>query len=808
MRNKLIIIAVKLLYCFLFIVPLVYVSVNFTGCSGSEEDEVLTQRHKDSVNVYSHLQKSFSLYKKALAENEAGNDAKAGEEFEKSLVKLNEIEYELINKGENYFWKKDYDELATSILQDYFTTQAEISSSSLVFEFAKRVQLDYEKNEKISYDREPLPDGSDVPLIRNSVVDSYIDFFSNTDRGRSFIDKSLYRSGKYFPIMRKILKFNNAPEELIYLSVQESGLNPTITSRAGAVGLWQFMPATGISYGLGQDGYRDDRRDFEKATDAAAQLLKDLYKTYDDWYLAFAAYNAGPGRVNKAISRSGSRDFWTLRGYLPGETKNYVPSILALSFVLRNPEEYGFKDVEYGEQLSYDRVEVKTEMSLQKVAELCESDIETIRELNTELTNDVVPFYDVPYLLRIPHNSFDKFTANFNQSSDIDKSSGFEPRFAGNESGTYQSLAGVEYKVKNYDPEDTRLIASKNGKHKIDHKFDKKESLLALGALYDVRPTDIRIWNNLNYGKYPANNQSLSIFVSEDKFKLLNHNIKDLNLTVTEAADIERNSNNINKDYIPSVENVTKEASPTEEVSNTPEQSVNTEISATEIGQTSVQTETAPSESTTSESLNQETANIETETASENTETYESNSTEAEVKNTSEKNTSGIHGKTASVYTVQPGDNLTLIAEKYNVSTSELMEWNSLTSDKILSGQKLKIYGDDVKYVFHTVESGENLTMIAGNYGVSVSDLKDLNELESDVIFTGQKLKVKPAGKEEKKTVKTSGVKKNHTVVKGETLAYIAGKYGVTVSELRKWNNLKSDKLLVGQILKLYGDKK
>ncbi|MEO8447686.1 MAG: lytic transglycosylase domain-containing protein, partial [bacterium] len=279
MQNKFIFNTVK---CFLYgciIILAISFSNIFNGCSGSEEEEIVDQRSKDSIQVYTNLQKSFGYYKKALEYNESGNDQKASESFEAALKSIDEVSYDIIAGAGNFLWRKDYEELTKAIVQDFLITQKEISESSLVFNYAKRVPVTYEKIEIVKGDREPLPDGSDIPLIRNSAVDEYIDFFSKTERGRTFIDKCLYRSGKFFPLMRKILKFNNAPEELIYLSVQESGLNPTIISRAGAVGLWQFMPATGSAYGLGQDEYRDDRRDFEKSTDAAARHLKDLYKT-------------------------------------------------------------------------------------------------------------------------------------------------------------------------------------------------------------------------------------------------------------------------------------------------------------------------------------------------------------------------------------------------------------------------------------------------------------------------------------------------------------------------------------------------
>ncbi len=808
MQNKLIINTVKCLTYIITFLILAFYSFTFNGCSGSDEDEVISQREKDSVEVYGKIQKAFGEYKQALNYNETSEDAKANAEFELSLKTLNEINYGLITKSDNYFWKKDYDELATSIVQDYFITQSEISESSLIFEFSKRTSVKYERVEEYTADREPLPDGSDVPLERNAAVDGYIEFFSNTERGKSFIDKSLYRSGKYFPIMRKILKYNNAPEELIYLSVQESGLNPTIVSRAGAVGMWQFMPATGNSYGLGSDSYRDDRRDFEKATDAAAHLLKDLYKTFDDWYLAFAAYNAGPGRVNKAIRNSGSRDFWTLRGSLPGETKNYVPSILALSFVLRNPEEYGFKDVEYGAQLTFDRVEIKSALTLQKVADLCETDIETIRDLNPELTGETLPEYDVPYEMRIPHKSFDKFLANFNSANDIDKSSGFTPSFAGNETAVAgNQLAGVQYKVSDYAPENARLIASTSGLKKVNHEYKKRESLDAVASYYDVRPTDIRIWNSMNYGINPKINQKLSIYLSDSKYnKLFGSNGIKGNLNAAEVIEGSKNkeTENQNTSIVTTTaplktEPVKEEASDNNQApvlipSNDNNSSEQDNSAETVSGDTQDNiSDNSVSETETSYSSSNETAN-------------ENNSNGTEINSPEVK--SAKKNSFSKTYTVADGDNLSKIAAENNVTVSELKEWNNLESDKIMSGQKLKINAPNVKTSVHTVSEGENLTMIANEYGISLSEIKELNDLKDDVIYPGQKLRVTESKTTGKTSAKETAVKKTFKVKKGDTLASIAVSNNVSVKEIKEWNNLKTDKVMIGQILKLYSDKK
>ncbi|MEO6694593.1 MAG: LysM peptidoglycan-binding domain-containing protein [Ignavibacteria bacterium] len=791
MRIKLIFNAGKCLFYFGSLILIFFISQTFNGCGGSEEEQIVDQREIDSIEVYSKMQKAFTLYKKALIYNQSADDKNANITFESSLKTLDEISYETITKSQNYFWKIDYDELAKSITEDYFVTQSELSQNSLIFEFAKRVPVHYDKVEQISGDREPMPGGNDIPLVKNSAVEGYIEFFSNTDRGRSFIDKCLYRSGKYFPLMRKILKFNNAPEELVYLSVQESGLSPTIVSKAGAVGLWQFMPATGQAYGLDQDGYRDDRRDFEKATDAAAKHLKDLYKTYDDWYLAFSAYNAGPGRVNKAISRSGSRDFWELRGYLPGETKNYVPSIIALSFVLRSPEEYGFKDVEFGAPVSFDRVDVKTQLTLQKIAELCETDIETIRELNSEITHDEVPQYDMAYQIRIPQNSFDKFAANFNKADDIDKSANFSPEFAGNEIAEYGgSISGVHYKVKNYEPDDKRKITITEGRMVVKYEFQKKDLLSVVAVQYSVRPTDIRIWNNINYGLYPEKKQELSIYLSEEKYRSLygGNDVKDSeqNIQITgettkpeikvenEITKIEaQNPETIKEENI--AETLSFESNITTESNSTTETNTSTEVNS------SLQKEIFTDEET------EEPA-------------------EEMVNETVSTTASRKINFTSTVYVVSEGDNLSAIARKSGVSVNDLLEWNQLESDKIIVGQKLKIHPQDTKISLHAVTAGENLTMIANEYNLSLDALKELNDLNDDVIFPGQKLKVINAKTSKAKNTNTSGVKKTYKVKKGETIASIAEANNVSVKDIKKFNSLTNDKIIVGQILKLYED--
>lgn len=230
-------------------------------------------------------------------------------------------------------------------------------------------------------------------------VELYVDRFQSDLRG--FYGRALERSGRYVPFMEQILKREGIPPELVYLPLIESGFQTGAVSPAGAVGPWQFMRHTGRRYGLRIDGYVDERRDPVKSTEAAARYLRDLYDMFNDWHLSLAAYNTGEGNILRILERRGATDYWEMRrrGDIVPETREYVPRFLAALQIARSPETYGFPRPE-SEPLSFDWVRVNRPLSLDKVAQLCGSSKDTIRELNPALTRGVIPHNG--YTVRLP----------------------------------------------------------------------------------------------------------------------------------------------------------------------------------------------------------------------------------------------------------------------------------------------------------------------------------------------------------------------------------------------------------------------
>ena len=247
--------------------------------------------------------------------------------------------------------------------------------------------------------------GSDLdalPLEVNKNVLQWIDYFQG--RGRPHMERYLQRSTRYMPIMKKILKDNGLPEDLIYIALIESGFSSTAHSSASAVGYWQFIKGTGKRYNLTIDSYMDERRDFVRSTQAAAGYFKGLYDIFGAWYLAIASYNVGENRVKRLVTTNRTKDFWKLarENRLPDETSNYVPKFLAARLIAKDPEKYGFTDIEYMPPLAFAEVKFNSSIDIRKLASAMSLDYDDLRDLNPSYKRGVAYQKNGQLTLRVP----------------------------------------------------------------------------------------------------------------------------------------------------------------------------------------------------------------------------------------------------------------------------------------------------------------------------------------------------------------------------------------------------------------------
>jgi len=247
-----------------------------------------------------------------------------------------------------------------------------------------------------------------IPLVYNRDVKNKIEMYVCKRKRSSSIILGL--SQYYYPWMREIFDKYDVPEELIYLTIVESALNPIAVSRAGATGIWQFMYATGKAYKLEVNTFVDDRRDPFKATDAAARHLRDLYNIFNDWGLAISAYNCGAGGVRKAIARSGGKtEFWGVKPFLPRETQNYFPYYIAALYLVNYHLEHGIPFADLTIPFAVDTVMVKKELHLQQVAEVLEIDLDELKILNPQYKRLIIPAYSRSYPIRLKHTDILRF---------------------------------------------------------------------------------------------------------------------------------------------------------------------------------------------------------------------------------------------------------------------------------------------------------------------------------------------------------------------------------------------------------------
>ncbi len=338
-----------------------------------------------------------------------------------------------------------------------------------------------------------------IDMSYNNIVRNYIHMY--THKKRPLVEQMLGLTDYYFPLFEQLLDANGMPLELKYLPVIESALNPNAVSRVGATGLWQFMYYTGRQYKLDINSFVDDRRDPIKSTYAAIGFLNDLYDIYQDWILVIAAYNCGPGNVNKAIRRSGGvRDYWKIYYHLPRETRGYVPAFIAATYVMNYYNEHNFTPTKTTLPVLCDTILINKQLHLEQVSKVLGLELSDIRALNPQYRRNIIPGHNKTYALRLPFEHVTRFidlqdsiynynTASYFNAEALSKAPEHSTFTPGAPNDNYKALY---YTVKSGD------------------------NLGFIATWYNVRVADIRYWNNIRRNMIRTG-QKLVIYVPKNK---------------------------------------------------------------------------------------------------------------------------------------------------------------------------------------------------------------------------------------------------------------------------------------------------
>lgn len=374
-----------------------------------------------------------------------------------------------------------------------------------------------------------------IPIVTNRKVEQFIYYFQT--KGKKQFQIYLDRRAVYGDMIQDILKQYSLPEELIYLAMIESGLNPKAHSRANASGMWQFIYGTGIRYNLNRNWYVDERRDPRKATHAASQYLTDLYKQFDNWYLALAAYNAGSGRITRAKRLHQTSDFWQLHS-LPRETRNYVPLFLATTIIGRDPVKYGFKSPQ-NDPWKYDVVEIEKSADLSILAQSAGISLSTLRKYNPELRQSATPTKS--YNLRLPIGKKDLFEKKY---AALPESKRFAPQYITHRVRSGENLGSIsrKYRVSIHNIAAVNKIRNRHkikvgqvltipvrggtkvsyssasstqpsGAKKEVYTVKKGDTLGQIADNYRVQARQIRSWNGIKYGQYIFPGQKIILWL-------------------------------------------------------------------------------------------------------------------------------------------------------------------------------------------------------------------------------------------------------------------------------------------------------
>ncbi len=667
--------------------------------------------------------------------------------------------------------------------------------------FSVNGETNHTKAGKKSYSFEKK---ADIPIVYNDRVYKWIEYFTGT--GRHHFERYLARSGRYFPTYHRIASQYGMPKDISYLSLIESGLNTRATSVASAAGPWQFIRSTGAAYGLDIDYYIDERRDIEKATHAAFRHLKDLHDEFGDWYLAFAAYNAGAGKIRKAINMYGTSNFWQMceaGSYLRTETKDYVPKMLAATIIGKNPKKFGFNEIRYQVPLATEKTRVNDSYSLDTIADAAGVDPDLVYLINPELYRGITPPNN--YQVSVPQGTARRIAGNL---SKVAKKS--------------YNRQVVNYTVKKGD--DLKSIAS---------KFDVSvKDILALNRIHKKhlkKGQTLLISSNSSAVASSWSQKGASARDDDAAYRAAKlygiQGYTDSAVMVASAGKkkkVESTLLALNAKEIKNSEKKSKKQKASEEVNNVAVQTyaslnltdanptgtqtvVQNEANAGQANGTTEQTATTLAPLAGQENVvaamqqpssNQNQASVQNEQVNNTAVVVAANNTTATGSDVAPQTIALLNGETpqAVVPAVQDAqEQLVIVPTKQAVTK--------------------KVAAKKTNYV---VKKGDTLTAIAARYDTTVQELKKLNGNKVANLKFGQNIKI--AGPATDKTVNKNNNKpvvaqnskseKNvrlaqYTVKPGDTLHAIAKRNGTTVQQIMKTNGMKTVQVKAGAQLKI-----
>ena len=622
----------------------------------------------------------------------------------------------------------------------------------------------------------------DIPDADHARVEQRIKFLTNG--GRKVFSKWLARSSRYIPFLRTILRRHNLPEDLVYLAMIESGFSTKAYSWAHAAGPWQFIGSTARVFGLKRDYWVDERYDIIKSTNAAARFLRLLYDRYDDWYLAFAAYNCGPQRVDRALKYHQTRDYWQL-WTLPRETRNYVPMFLAARRIAENPEKYGFHDIAYQDSLLLDTVTVKGSYSLREIASRLHIDRQLLQSLNAQLLRGVTPPSDAGYHLYLPRGKHAEFYAALPELKKA-KTSGIVSRHKvrwGESLSTIARRFGVSVASlqrannlhnSNIRAGQTLLIPgpqwraggnTRPGGEKTSYHVKRGDTLGEIAARFGVRVRDIRNWNGMRSNRIYAG-QKLTIYTAGGPQKSGTAGGKTS--TAQTSTKTPKGDFHLVKSGETASEIASRYSISLKQLRNWNHLSRNYTIKAGQKLRVAPPGEEASS-------------------------------------GTPQAHTAGSTD-TPRYYTVRKGDIPSRIARRHGITLQQLRAWSHLDrKSTIYPGQRLRVSAGrkqksadsqtptDIKKlsVTHTVQPGETAGSIAQRYGITLAELKSWNHItNANKLLPGQVLLVNRP--------QTNGAEiyTEYLVKNGDSLWEIARRHGVSVQQLQSWNGLDNSHAL------------